>query len=855
MGFAAEKGVHPRIDAGGMAWIPAHSWPLAFIRVHSRSFAVHFFLLRSLALNFHSDSPQSRNRNFAVSFLRRFLQNCMPMENATSSPPILPGYEIQQRLGTGGTSTVWLARQLSLDRVVAIKILSDKLLADADERAKFQEEARAAARLSHPAIVSILDFGDHEGTLFYVMEYVDGTNLADWLAANQRMAHGQVLKLANIIASSLDAVWRESSLIHCDIKPGNILLGTDGAVKLTDLGLARIAGSAATREPSTCIEGTPTYIAPEQIEGMEPDCRTDIYSLGLTIYHLLTGTPPFEGRSLDAILDAQQTDYLPDPCEILPRLPVAYGWLLAKMTAKDPAKRPANWTGVLKDIQRIESGKSPLPPYPADDESTILLDPRHRPRSKAHTINLSAATKKAIALSGSHEALIGKQKRGSASRAASSGGGGCLRGLFFLVFLAAVGGAIWFFAFRDHPERLEQLKTAFTGKTISHNDEMPAPVVGAPGRPVSTVPAKETPPPEPETRSEIEEELFPDEPEPISATAGTVTPGAWNHPGFIQAAKLFNKTLTAYQTHLKTPDPEDPALPGILADAKYAALLFETIRPEAPADVPVTLYANQCYQLVNDARRARMTLVAKKNQFAMASKSRHPTLAPYPTPEPDPTDTFAPCHMQFGYAWDTLPAPIDRPETAEFVFLLSTIAEATPDTRAQKGLYIHGPLEWMMPMDKACKALGAKPDVRIPIEGAPFPYGGLFMQTLPAGHFGTIGPGQPPYPSIRLITDSEQQLVAVQLIDEKPAPPLQNSPISFSTVNKVMDFVTGRTLPEKGDVRVSHRTLKGEGTLRIDSEAGDFTNGPDGEPVFRSVLLLPQAVADNLLYHLIGSSE
>jgi serine/threonine protein kinase len=811
--------------------------------------------LRSFAVNFPAVFPQSRKAEFCSFFSEAFPPKLHVMENETSIPPVLPGYEILERLGTGGTSTVWLAKQLSLDRVVAIKILSPTLLADTEERAKFQEEARAAARLSHPSIVSILDFGDHDGTLFYVMEYVDGTNLADWLAANQRMAHGQVIKLADIIGGALETVWRESSLIHCDIKPGNILLGTDGAVKLTDLGLARIAGSAATREPSACIEGTPTYIAPEQIEGVEPDCRTDIYSLGLTLYHLLTGTPPFEGRSLDAILDAQQTDYLPDPCNILPRLPVAYGWLLAKMTAKNPAKRPPTWTDVLKDIHQIESGKSPLPPYPADDESTILLNPRHRPSSKAHTINLSAATKKAIALSGSHEALIGKQKRGSASRAASAGGGGCLRGLFFLVFLAAVLGAIWFFAFRGHDERIEQLKGAFTGKKASRGDQIPTPVVGTPGRTVTPAPLTEEPEPAPEAQSEVEKELFPNEPEPISASAGTVTPGAWNHPGFIQAAELFNKTLTAYQTHLKTPDPEDPALAGIIADAQYAALLFETILPEAPADVPVTLYANQCYQLVNDARRARMTLEAKKTQFALASKSRHPTLAPYPTPAPDPTDTFAPCHMQFGYAWDTLPAPIDRPETAEFVFLLSTIAEATPDTRAQKGLYIHGPLKWLMPLEDACKALKAKPDVRIPIEGAPFPYGGLFMQTIPAGRFGTIGPGQPPYPTIRLITDSENHLVAIQLIDENPDPPLQNSPLSFSTVNKVMDFVTGRTLPEKGDVRVSHRTLKGDGTLRIDSEAGDFTDGPDGEPIFRSVLLLPQAVSDNLLYHLIGSNE
>lgn len=773
------------------------------------------------------------------------------MENANRSPapPVLPGYEVQQRLGTGGTSTVWLARQLSLDRIVAIKILSPVLLANAEARAQFQKEARAAARLSHPAIVSILDFGDHEGTLFYVMEYVDGTNLADWLHENQRMAHGQALKLADIIATSLDAVWRESSLIHCDIKPGNILLGTDGAVKLTDLGLARIAGSAATREPSACIEGTPTYIAPEQIEGFEPDCRTDIYSLGLTLYHLLTGKPPFEGRSLDAILEAQQTDYLTDPCDILPRLPVSYGWLLAKMTAKDPARRPSSWTDVLKDIHQIRAGKSPLPPYPDEDESTILLNPRHRPRARAHTINLSAATKKAITLSASHESLIGRPKRSSVSRSARSGSHGLLRSLFFLLFLAAVLGSIWFFGFNNHPERIAQLQAAFTGRKLPRTPQAPAPVVGKSGQAATASPAEE-----PAAVTKEEESLFPDEPEPLSATAGTVTPGSWNHPGFIQAAKLFNQTLKDYQAHLQKPDPEDPSLVRLIADARYAALLFETIRPEAPPGVPITLYANQCYQLANDARRARMTLEAKRNQFALAPKSRHPTLAPYPTPLPDPADTFAPHYMQFGYAWDTLPAPIDRPDTAEFVFLLSTVAEASPDTRAQEGLYIHGPLEWLMPLEKACALLSATPGPRIPIEGAPFPYGGFFMHRLQAGPFGSIGPGQPPYPTLRLITDAENRLVAIQLLDEKPDPPLQNSPLSFSRVNRVMDFVTGRSLPEKGDTRVCHRTLRGEGTLRIDTEASDFTDGPDGIPLFRSVLLLPQAVANNLLYHLIGST-
>ncbi|HXK79017.1 MAG TPA: serine/threonine-protein kinase [Kiritimatiellia bacterium] len=775
----------------------------------------------------------------------------MESRSRQHAPPAVPGYEIMSFLGAGGTSTVWLARQLSLDRVVAIKVLSPALLTDDTAREQFQKEARAAAKLSHPAIVGIVDFGEHDGALFYIMEYVDGTNLAQWVAQNQRMAHGQALKLVNIIAGALDTAWRETGLIHCDIKPGNILLGVDGAVKITDLGLARIAGVAATREASEIIEGTPTYIAPEQIEGRQPDCRSDIYSLGLTLYHILTGKPPFEGRSLNEVIEAQQNDYLPDPCEMLPHLPVSYGWLLAKMTAKDPAKRHQSWTDVLKDIRQIQGGMSPLPPYPGEDESTILLNPRHRPGARAHTINLSAAAAKTITLS-VPDTLLGKQKRGSAyTQPTSSRGGGCLRGLFFLIFCGLIGAAIWFFGFYGHPERVEQFKALFTGGAGGPAPEKPNVQVGGSvqqSEVTATVADQPTAAPAPA-------EAAP-EPEPLSASTGTVTPGAWNHPGFIQAATLFNETLTAYQAALRNPDPQNPALVGLIADAQYAALLFETIRPQAPAGVPILQYANQCYQLVNDLRRARLTEDDKRNLYALAPKKRHPTLAPYPTPAPDPSDTFAPRYMQFGYAWDTLPAPVDRPETAEFVFLLSTIAEATPDTRAQPGLFIHGPLNWLMPAADAIRAIGGKADIqRVPIEGAPFPYGGCFLRAYPAGRYGMPGPGQPPYPTLRLITDSDDQLIAVQLVDENPSPPLQSSPMTFTTTSKIMDFVTGRVLSEKGDTRATHRTLKGAGTLRIDSEAADFTSGPDGKPLYRSILLLPQAFANNLLYHLLGSAN
>ena len=184
------------------------------------------------------------------------------------------------------------------------------------------------------------------------------------------------------------------------------------------------------------------------------------------------------------------------------------------------------------------------------------------------------------------------------------------------------------------------------------------------------------------------------------------------------------------------------------------------------------------------------------------------------------------------------------------------MAEPSPDTRAHGNLSIHGPLKWLMPFASACKLIGADPrSPRVPVEGIPFPYGGFFMRTYEAGRFGRVGPGQPAYPNIRLITDSEDQLVAVQQVDERPPAPCQSSPMAFSPVARVMDFVSGKVVPEKGDIRVAHTTFRGEGTLRIDTEAADFVDGPEARPQFRSILLLPQAVANNLLYHLLGSRD
>lgn len=778
-----------------------------------------------------------------------------PSAATSPTPPEIPGYELLGPIGTGGTAVVWKARQVSLDRLVAIKVLSPGLLQDDASRSAFLTEARAAAKISHPSVVGILDFGEtSDGTPYYVMEYVEGVSLAVWLTQHQQMAPQQALLLGGIVADTLDAIWRQHQMIHCDIKPGNILLGTDGAVKLTDLGLARVVGAATEHADPDYIEGTPTYLAPEQIEGRDPDCRSDIYALGLTLYHTLTGRAPFEGLTLQQTLDAQQTDYLPDPCDLQPAIPACYGWLLAKMTAKDPARRPETWTAVAKDIRQIQEGKFPSPPYPEEDESTILLSPNHRPGSRAKTINLGAAAKKAIVLSASQQEHLKVKRPDARSAKRASSGGGFLRFLIFLILAGGVGFAIYHFGLKDNADFQATLhgkpKPVPSGKpnldVHSASEQVGGSAIfGDLAAKPAAAPSKPAP----------EDELAPQL--AGGGTSGTATPGSWNRPEFIEAAQQFNAALTAWQEYSKNPDPADPVLLQIASDAQQAAAKFEAIRPEAPASVPVTDYANQCYRLVNDARYARLDTAARRAAHRAAPKTRNDMLAPWPTPPTDPKDPFASRYMQLGYAWDMLPAPGDRTDATEFVFLLASFGlQPAADTRARADLAIHGPLACLMPMDKALRLVGATtPCPRRPVEGAPFPYGGFFYFEAPAGRYGTISPNTPPFPLIRLISDSEDRLVGVELVDPEPKPPMQHPPTTYTDGSKTFDFVTGRTAPTKGDIRLSHNTMRGQGTIRIDTEAVDFSAGTENAPIYRSVLILPESVGRNLLYHLIGAAD
>ena len=274
----------------------------------------------------------------------------------------LSGFEVIDKLGEGGMATVWKARQVSLDRTVAIKILSARMASDPDDVERFQNEARSAARLKHPGIVQVYDANAEHDLYYFVMEFVDGYTAGEWVRRKGRLSESDALLVADCVADALGYAWEREGIIHCDIKPDNIMIDEDGSVKVADLGLARTISSMQTVEASDEIMGTPAYISPEQAQGLSDlDCGVDIYSLGAMLYHLVTGTMMFDGCTDDVQLESHVDPeaFVLDPGEVNPELSPGLCWLIERMTAKDRSLRERDWEAVRADIARVRKGHLP----------------------------------------------------------------------------------------------------------------------------------------------------------------------------------------------------------------------------------------------------------------------------------------------------------------------------------------------------------------------------------------------------------------------------------------------------------------------------------------------------------------
>jgi serine/threonine protein kinase len=293
----------------------------------------------------------------------------------------IPGFEMLEKLGDGGMSTVWKARQISLDRTVAIKIMSSRLASDPADVKMFLHEAQSTAKLKHPGIIQVYDANVLEGVYYYVMEYVAGYTVGDWIRRKTRLPEKDALVVTECVASALDYAWEKERMIHCDIKPDNVIVDSDGTVKVSDLGLSRtLSGMGGGAGLLDDIMGTSSFMSPEQVQGLaDLDCRADIYSLGAMLYHMVTGKILFDGHTDDEIMDMQISSTVPDPLELNPELSKATCWLIEKMLMKDRALRHADWKAVLTDIARAKKKIMPAGDTPEPGHSTVTRCDKRTP--------------------------------------------------------------------------------------------------------------------------------------------------------------------------------------------------------------------------------------------------------------------------------------------------------------------------------------------------------------------------------------------------------------------------------------------------------------------------------------------
>lgn len=282
-------------------------------------------------------------------------------------------YRVTRRLARGGMATVYVAQDERLDRPVALKVMHPHL-ADSDAFVeRFRREARSAARIVHPGVVSVFDQGVVTGQGFLVMELIDGTNLRQLLRAQGAFTIPQALRYTTDTLEALRAAHRVG-VIHRDIKPENILVPTDGPAKVTDFGLARAASEVSMSSTGNML-GTVAYIAPEIATTAEADARSDIYSVGIMLYEMLTGAVPWAGESPLQIASHHVSDDVPSPSAAQPWIPREIDDLVAALTARDPANRPADTSDAIDLVARAAAT---IPSELANRRADVAPEERHR---------------------------------------------------------------------------------------------------------------------------------------------------------------------------------------------------------------------------------------------------------------------------------------------------------------------------------------------------------------------------------------------------------------------------------------------------------------------------------------------
>lgn len=390
-------------------------------------------------------------------------------------------YRVLRRLGVGGMADVYLAEDGTLGRQVAVKVLLNRYSGDAQFVERFRREAQAAASISHPNIVNIYDWGPVDGTYYIVMEYVEGETLKDRIRREGRCSPGEAVRVTLELLAAVQ-VAHGAHIVHRDIKSQNILIDSSGTVKVTDFGIAKADNSQMTEAGS--ILGTAQYLAPEQARGEPVDERTDLYSVGVVLYEMLTGAVPFLGDSAVTVALKQVNEQPVEPSEVVPGMPYSLNQIVLKALAKDPDHRYRNAAEFSADLIAARSGGPLLAgAYDPSADRTLVQAPAAGNEGTTRVLPRAAVAGAAVGAAG-----------GAAANAAGGGAAGSSGGrhrrrspwpwialVAFLVIAAVAGVVIWKSFFSDTTRNVpsvvglaqaaatSQLQTAgFTVKV--HND-------------------------------------------------------------------------------------------------------------------------------------------------------------------------------------------------------------------------------------------------------------------------------------------------------------------------------------------------------------------------------------------------
>jgi serine/threonine-protein kinase len=297
------------------------------------------------------------------------------------------GYEIYGKLGEGGLGVVFKAKQISMNRLVALKILHKRWLNDEEFKQRFLVEARLVGKLSHQNLIKVYDVGREDWKLFFSMEFVEGETLEDMIEREGPLDAQRAIDITLQVLRAINYIARYD-IVHCDIKPSNVMLTQDNIVKLGDFGFVKSNIEIAVTEEGSVL-GTPDYISPEQAMGKTVDFRSDIYSLGVTLYHMVAKAPPFDG-TVSTIMRAHIREKMPSPKAVNPNVPDALCKVIEKMTAKDPKDRYQKCEDLFEDLEAVRLADKTDKGMAISLDKTELVSLMEQEKDKARAKQLEA---------------------------------------------------------------------------------------------------------------------------------------------------------------------------------------------------------------------------------------------------------------------------------------------------------------------------------------------------------------------------------------------------------------------------------------------------------------------------------